>query len=82
MTPRRLIARAPAERVTLMIAGKQLRRQADRQGDGKQQRLDHRAVEKQVHRQHEQDDDHHHPDQQVSELADAAREVRLGLAAP
>ena len=60
----------------------QLRRQADRERDGEQQRLDHRAVEQQVHRQDEQDDDDHHADQQVAELAHAAREVGLGLARP
>ena len=58
----------------------QLRRQTDRQRHGEQQRLDHRAVEKQVHRQHEQDDDDHHADQQIAELPHAAREVGLGRA--
>ena len=82
MTPRLLMARAPAESVTLMIAGKQLRRQADRERHGEQQRLDHRAVEQQVHRQHEQNDDDHHADQQIAELANAAREVGLGRARP
>ena len=56
----------------------QLRRQADRERHGEQQGLDHRAVEKQIHRQHEQDDDDHHADEQIAELAHAAREVGLG----
>ena len=63
-----------------MIAGQQLRRQTDRERDRKEQRLDHRPAKKLVHRQHEQNDDDHHPDQQVAELADAAPELRLGRA--
>ena len=58
----------------------QLRRQTDRERNGKQEGLDHRATEKQIHRQDEQDDDDHHADQQISELAHAAREIRLGRA--
>ena len=60
--------------------GQQLRRQADRERDRKQQRLDHRPAEKLVHRQHEQNDDDHHPDQEVAELPDAAPELGLGRA--
>ena len=60
----------------------QLRRQPDRKRHGEQQRLDHRAVEKQVHRQHEQDDDDHHADEQIAELPHAAREIGLGRARP
>ncbi len=58
----------------------QLRRHADRERDGKQEGLNHRATEKQIHRQDEQDDDDHRADQKVSELAHATPKIRLGLA--
>ena len=60
----------------------QLRRETDRERSREQQRLDHRAVEQQVYRQHEQDDDDHHADEQIAELPHAAREVGLGRARP
>ena len=81
MTPRRLMARAPAERVTLMIAGKQFRRQPDGEGDGKEERLDHRtmrAAGSPSAPTRTMID--HHPDEQIAELAYAALEVGLGLA--
>ena len=58
----------------------QLRRQTDRERDRKEQRLDHWPAKKLVHRQHEQNDDDHHADQEVAELPYAAPELRLGRA--
>ena len=82
MTPRLLIARAPADKGHADDRRQQFRRQPHRQRHGEQQRLDRRPAEQQVHRQHEEDDDDHDPDQQVAELPDATREVRLGRPCP
>ena len=80
MTPCLLMARAPAESVTLTIAGRSSGERPTARATAKEQRLDHRTVEKEIHRQHEEDDDDHHADQQVAELPEAAREVGLGRA--
>ena len=60
--------------------GEKFWRQADRERNRKEQRLDHLPAKKLVHYQHEQNDHDHHPDQQVAELPDASPELRLGRA--
>ena len=59
--------------------GEELRRHPDRQGNGEQQRLEHRPTEKLVDHQDEDDDQGHHPNQHGSELPDAPGEVRFRL---
>ena len=57
-----------------------LRRQADRERDSEQHGFDDRSVEHLIDRQHEDDQEHHDPDQEIAKLADAARELGLGWA--
>lgn len=60
--------------------GQELRRQPDRKRNRKQQRFDHWPADKLIDRQHEENDDDHHPDQEIAELPDAAPELCLGRA--
>ena len=80
MTPCLAIARAPAASVTLMMAGSSSGDRPTASATAKSSDSIHRPAKKLVHRQHEQNDDDHHPDQQVAELADAPPEFRLGRA--
>ena len=82
MTPRLLMARAPAERVTLMIAGNSSGDRPTASATANSSDSITGRSSKQVHRQHEQDDDDHHADEQIAELPHAAREVGLGRARP
>ena len=56
MTPRLAICRAPADSVTLTIAGSNSGRQADRQRDGEQERIDQRPLKQQVDGEYEEHD--------------------------
>ena len=59
--------------------GQELRRQPDGERDREEQRLDEWTVEQEIHRQDEEDDHDHRPDQQVAELPQPAGEVGFGL---
>ena len=79
MTPSLLMARAPAESVTLTIAGRSSGESPTARATEKSSDSIERTVEQEIHRQHEEDDHDHRPDQQVAEMPEPVGEVGFGL---
>ena len=76
-TPWRAISCAPRARLTRQDGGEQLRAQPHGERDGEEQRLDRRASEQHVRREHHEHHHEHRAGEEVAEPAQPAVELRL-----
>ena len=78
MTPFLAIARAPADSVTLIIAGSSSGDRPTASATANSSESIIGRARKQVRGQHKQNDDDHHPKQEIAEIPNAALKIRLG----